>query len=177
MDLRKKARVPYEYRIIGGRAMANQEEALRLTQYFQYFLEGFSMTEAAKKAGLVCSAPTLPQFFFRKEYCGTDYYPALITNEYQKMLQEEWAKRRERRGYVRREKERKSVRVYTQFYLAKQREEKPKSAAEYLSLLYQDICPRVVKEGRGSRKESRGNQKERGGNRSTGGSERKGGCT
>ena len=143
MDLRKKARVPYGYQIRGGRAVADEKEALQLTRYFEFYLEGLPMTEAAKRAGVVCSPATLPHFFFRKEYCGNDYYPALITSQYQHMLQEEWKKRRDVRGYVSREKERKSVQIYTQFYLAHPREvkEKPENLAEYLSMLYQNISP------------------------------------
>ena len=94
------SKIPFGYEIIGGKAYVNAQEAAQLKTYFRKYLEGLSMSAAAQEARLPFSSTTYPHLFKRKEYLGTDYYPALITEEYQRQLIDEWsaAKRKLRGG-------------------------------------------------------------------------------
>ena len=99
MDRRRYGRVPFGYDIVDGAAVINEADAGRLRLFFRVFMSGESMAEAARQAGLQCSATTYPHLFKRKEYRGTDYYPAIITGDYQRGLIAEWERRRgEKRG-------------------------------------------------------------------------------
>ena len=93
-DLRKRGGVPFGYRIENGKAVVNEEEAEKLREFFKLFLAGSSMAAAARDAGLSCHHTTLPFLFKRKAYVGTDFYPAIITTEYQEKLVSEWEKRK-----------------------------------------------------------------------------------
>ena len=93
MDRRRYGRVPFGYDIVDGAAVINEADAGRLKLFFKVFMDGESMADAARQAKLQCSTTTYPHLFKRKEYCGTDYYPAIITHEYQALLIAEWEKR------------------------------------------------------------------------------------
>ena len=93
-DLRKRGGVPFGYRIENGKAVVNEEEAEKLREFFKLFLAGSSMAGAARDAGLSCHHTTLPFLMKRKAYVGTDFYPAIVTAEYQQKLITEWEKRK-----------------------------------------------------------------------------------
>ena len=93
-DLRKRGGVPFGYRIENGKAVVNEEEAEKLREFFRCFLEGSSMAGAARDAGLSCHHTTLPLLMKRKAYTGTDFYPAIITTDFQQKLISEWEKRK-----------------------------------------------------------------------------------
>ena len=50
-DMRKRARVPFGYEIVDGKAIINQAESTKLKLYFELFLSGKSMSAAAKASG------------------------------------------------------------------------------------------------------------------------------
>ena len=114
----RKSRIPYGYRIRDGKAVIEPQEAERLKCYFQYYLDGETMAEAARMAGLTCSKGTYPNLFRRPEYVGDAYYPGLIEPAYQKLLVREWERRRAASPRVRREPVRQEVKVYTDFRFA-----------------------------------------------------------
>ena len=93
-DLRKRGGVPFGYRIENGKAVVNEEEAEKLREFFKLFLAGSSMAGAARDAGLSCHHTTLPLLMKRKAYTGTDFYPAIITTDFQQKLVFEWGKRK-----------------------------------------------------------------------------------
>ena len=136
MDLRRRGGIPYGYRIINGEAVIDRPESSRLLFFYKEFLTGNTLSAAAEKAGLTCSHSTLPLFLKRKEYTGTEFYPAIITKEYQDRLVSEWMKRRSPSPArpVRR------VMIHTSFT---EKEvgpfDHPLSAAEYISCLYSGI--------------------------------------
>ena len=94
LDLRRRGGIPYGYRIINGEAVIDKSESSRLLFFYKEFLTGNTLSTAAEKAGLTCSHSTLPLFLKRKEYTGTEFYPAIITKEYQDLLIAEWKKRK-----------------------------------------------------------------------------------
>ena len=114
-DLRARARIPFGYRIVDGKAQIDQEEAHILKTYFSLYLEGLSMAEAAHEAGLHCSTTSFRNLLKKKEYTGTDYYPAIISPEYQEKLMVE--RERRKAESLRKPKDRvpKGVRIYTRF--------------------------------------------------------------
>ena len=113
-DLRHNARIPFGYEIVGGKAVINTTTATQLKQYYELFLSGLTMAESARQAGILCSSTTYPNLFKRKEYTGTDYYPAIITKEYQAMLIAEWKERKSQRPEYNPPAP-KGVRIYTDF--------------------------------------------------------------
>ena len=78
MDGRSRARIPYGYRIVNGQAEIDHAERDILLGYFEAYLSGEPMSYAAEKVGLPFSPATYPHLFKRKEYLGTDFYPAII---------------------------------------------------------------------------------------------------
>ena len=139
-DLRSRARVPFGYKIVDGRAEIDPIESSQLKKYFSLYLGGTTMAEAAHEARLQCSATTFRNLLKRKEYSGTDYYPAIITPEYQDRLVTEWERRRGevqrgRRNYIR-----KGVRIYTDFRMKKNLTESS-NLIEQINELYQRIRP------------------------------------
>ena len=93
-DLRRRGGVPFGYKIENGKAVVNEEEVQKLRSFFRLFMAGASMAGAAHDAGLSCHHTTLPLLFKREAYIGTDFYPTIITKEYQQMLIEEWERRK-----------------------------------------------------------------------------------
>lgn len=114
-DFRAKARIPFGYRIVDGKAQINDAEARQLKKYFSLYLDGATMAEAARKAGIQCSPTTFRNLLKRKEYCGTDYYPAIISSDYQRELESEWERRKGQTVRQPRERIPKGVRIYTDF--------------------------------------------------------------
>ena len=82
-DLRRRGGVPFGYKIENGKAVVNEEEVQKLRSFFRLFMAGASMAGAAHDAGLSCHHTTLPLLFKREAYIGTDFYPTIITKEYQ----------------------------------------------------------------------------------------------
>ena len=129
-----RGRIPYGYEIRHGRARIEPEEAGRLREFFTRFLDGATMAEAAREAGLPCSTGTLPNLFRRREYVGTAFYPAIITVEMQARLIGEWERRKtERQREVRRV--RRGVKIYTAFSLI------PGEGDGDLESIYRRIAP------------------------------------
>ena len=145
-DLRSKGRVPYGYEIVDGKAVINQAEASILKAYFELYLSGLSMAQAGRKAGLQCSSTTFRNRLKRKEYCGTDYYPPLVTPEYQSELAAEWEKRKGGNPGRPRKQARKGVRIHTGFRMGGAAVHSGDPAG-YASLLYGRIRPDYRKKG------------------------------
>ena len=145
-DMRRKAKVPYGYDIVDGAAVINEAEAAGLKLYFRRYHDGDSMAEAARKARLPYSPTSLPHLFQRKEYVGTDYYPAIITPEYQKTLIDEWERRKGEKPRNLKRGTKKAVRIYTDFKLVKPRQYAPDDAEDCAAALYQRIRPNFTKQ-------------------------------
>jgi len=68
----------YGYRIIDGKAVIFEEEAEQIRSTADYYLEGYSFTEAASKAGLIKQHGTIRHMLGNTAYLGNDFYPAII---------------------------------------------------------------------------------------------------
>lgn len=143
-DLRARAKVPYGYRIADGRACVDAEEAAALRLFFRRYLEGETMSAAAREARLPCSQATLPHLFQRKEYAGTAFYPAIITEEYRQRLVAEWqGRKRQKARRTLPTHPAKGVRVYRDFRLVKARAYDGTDPAGCAAALYRRIRPKA----------------------------------
>ena len=142
MDRRQFARVPFGYDIVDGAAVINEAAAGQLKVFFQVFMRGESMAEAARQARLQCSTTTYPHLFKRKEYCGTDYYPAIITSDYQQELIAEWEKRKGESPRQPKQRPRKGVPLYMDFKLTSQHASRSDAPEDVAAAFYRRIRPR-----------------------------------
>ena len=142
-DLRRRGGVPFGYKIENGKAVVNEEEVQKLRSFFRLFMAGASMAGAAHDAGLSCHHTTLPLLFKREAYIGTDFYPTIITKEYQQMLIEEWERRKletTKAPYVRTIR---FVKILTDFDPSSLTYDLPHTSPElYISALYEQIRPK-----------------------------------
>ena len=134
-------RIPFGYDIIDGRPVINERKRRQLLLYFKTYLAGQSMADAARTAHLPVCSSTYPNLFKRKEYCGTEDYPAMITKDYQTQLVAEWQRRKDEHPRRRRTPAVKGVKVYTHFKLASARAETGGSPADIMAVFYQRIRP------------------------------------
>ena len=74
-----RARIPFGYRIRNGRAEPDPVEAQQLQLLFSLFLQGMSAAASAREAGIPRSAVCCRKMLSNPVYCGTDYYPQLIS--------------------------------------------------------------------------------------------------
>ncbi len=140
-DLRSRARVPFGYKIVDGFAVIDPEEASVLKEFFARFLDGESMAFAAREAGFPSSPATYSHYFYKKELAGTDYYPAIVSEGYQKELIKEYEKRKGRRRQSAPCHTRREVRIYTDFYMAEMPDVLPEDPEAYVKAIYQRIQP------------------------------------
>ena len=141
--MRTRARIPFGYRIVNGKAEVDTGEADKLKRYFRLYLGGLSMAEAAREAGLQCSATTYRNLLRREEYVGTDYYPPIITADYQEQLMAEWEKRKGESPRQPPVRVAKGVQIYTDFRMAKSQGDVHNFGVglDTINLLYQQIRP------------------------------------
>ena len=75
------AHIPFGYCIEGGHAVIHEEQAARFTEFVRLYLGGISIREAAERAGIEVSYGTARKMLQNPLYAGTDYYPAIISQE------------------------------------------------------------------------------------------------
>ena len=135
-------KIPFGYRIRDGKAEIDEADAMILKTYYSLFLKGETMASAARQAGLEFSSSSLPNLFRRKEYVGTDYYPAIITEEYQKQLIQEHERRKALKPMPPQVHTKKAVKIHTSFCLVGAVAEQSEDPVECASVLYQRIRPK-----------------------------------
>lgn len=69
---------PYGYRIVDGKAVPEPGEAGKVKMLFHWYLEGFSIREAAERADLTLSKSGAGAILKNRKYLGDDYYPPII---------------------------------------------------------------------------------------------------
>ena len=87
------AHIPFGYCIEGGHAVIHEEQAARFTEFVRLYLGGISIREAAERAGLEVSYGTARKMLQNPVYAGTDYYPAIISQETLEEIRQESARR------------------------------------------------------------------------------------
>jgi len=108
--------LPFGYKVVDGCAVIDEVESKQLKDIYQYYFEGMSLINAARKAGLNLQHASVKRMLSNKKYLGTDYYPQIIDKETQNRFLEELDKRADKLGRLERKpKERAIVKIPTQF--------------------------------------------------------------
>lgn len=81
--------IPYGYRIVDGKAKVDEESARKVKMLFTRFIEGESLVTASKNCSLNFSHSQVGRMLEKREYCGDSFYPAIITAEIFKQVQDE----------------------------------------------------------------------------------------
>lgn len=125
---------PYGYEIEGGRAVVNPEKAAILRTTYENYIAGKSLMNAADEAGLRMQHAGVKRIFQNRKYLGTDYYPAIFTEEEFKRFEEERKRREVALGRTdKKGKKRQALPVQTAFQIkaVKQKYKNPARQAEY----------------------------------------------
>ena len=95
----------YGYDFIDGKAVINELEAETLKSIIDNYLNGMSMKESAKTAGLEIDHSRVKQLVRSKRYRGDDFYPQIITQEMADAFEQERLKREKTYKGVRKRKQ------------------------------------------------------------------------
>lgn len=87
---------PYGYRIVGGEALINSEEALNLRTFFKLYLQGYSVAEANHDAHINKSLTASRLMLSNRTYLGDGFYPRIMPDAVFSAAQAERAKRNRR---------------------------------------------------------------------------------
>lgn len=71
----------YGYRIVDGNAQIDEIEAEKVEELFNSYIEGLTLTDSAKKAGLDIFHGTAGKMLSNARYTGDDFYPAIINKK------------------------------------------------------------------------------------------------
>lgn len=92
--------IPYGYRIVDGKAKVDEESARKVKMLFTRFIEGESLVTASKNCSLNFSHSQVGRMLEKREYCGDSFYPAIITAEIFKQVQDERLRRATKLGQL-----------------------------------------------------------------------------
>ena len=84
---------PYEYDIVGGAAVINEEQAANLRKLCENYLSGMSFVQAAKEVGLEMKHSGVKRLMQNPRYLGDDFYPAILTAEIAQAVETERLRR------------------------------------------------------------------------------------
>ena len=124
---------PYGYRIENGKAVVDEIASEKVKRLYKGYLEGLSLMDAAKEAGIDCYHATAAKMLQNKHYLGDEFYPPIIDEDTFEKAKTERRKRAEKLGRVWDPKEESQVDPEMKFK-AKPLEEKydsPFKQAEY----------------------------------------------
>ena len=110
---------PYGYRIENGIAVVEPTEADAVVKMCKVYLSGLSLQTAAEKAGIMVTHCQAKRMMQNKKYLGTEYYPAIITNELMDQVKAEIERRASSLGREFTPKVRERKRPVTEFVFEK----------------------------------------------------------
>lgn len=84
---------PLGYKIVGGEAIINEDEAAIVRKICDNYLCGMSMTAAARNAGVDMVHSRVRHLMQDKRYLGDDFYPPILTEEIIQAVETERLKR------------------------------------------------------------------------------------
>lgn len=107
---------PYGYKIVEGKAVIDEEKAAAVRKICENYLNGMSFVAAAADVGLTMSHCGVKRMIQNKRYLGDNFYPAIITDDTARRIEEERLRREKALGRDKREcKKIKKSLVYTEF--------------------------------------------------------------
>lgn len=94
---------PYGYEIIDGKAIVDEEKAAQVRKICENYLSGMSFINAAADVGLTMTHCGVKHMIQNSRYLGDSFYPAILTEETARKVEEERVRRekalgRDRRG-------------------------------------------------------------------------------
>lgn len=92
--------IPFGYTIQNGRAVVNEEEAVKIKELFGAYLSGLSLTEAAKNAGIKRCHTSIARMLTDKRYVEDKFYPPIISRNIFEKAQLERRRRAEALGRI-----------------------------------------------------------------------------
>ena len=73
--------IPFGYNIQNGRAVVNEEEAVKIEKLFEAYLSGLSLSKAAQKAGIKHYHTSVARMLSDKRYVEGKFYPPIISKD------------------------------------------------------------------------------------------------
>ena len=92
--------IPFGYAIKNGRAVVNEEEAVKIKKLFEAYLSGLSLAEAAQKAGIKRYHTSIARMLTDKRYVEDKFYPPIISRDTFEEAQLEKRRRAEALGRI-----------------------------------------------------------------------------
>jgi hypothetical protein len=92
--------IPFGYTIQNGRAVINEEEAVKIKKLFKVYLSGLSLSEAAQKAGIKRYHTSVARMLSDKRYVEDKFYPPIISKDTFEKAQLERRRRAEALGRI-----------------------------------------------------------------------------
>lgn len=92
--------IPFGYIIQNGRAVINEEEAVKIKKLFEVYLSGLSLSEAAQKAGIKRYHTSVARMLADKRYVEDKFYPPIISRDTFEKAQLERRRRAEALGRI-----------------------------------------------------------------------------
>lgn len=89
---------PYGYNIVGGKAVVDEEKAENLKKIIDEYLSGMSFAAAAETVGLKMSHCGVKRMIQNPKYLGDSFYPAILSEETARRIEEERLKRAKQLG-------------------------------------------------------------------------------
>lgn len=133
---------PLGYRIEMGKAVINEEDAVKIRRLYDNYLSGMSLTDAASQAGINTYHGTVKRIMCNRHYLGDEYYPAIISSDIFNQAQTELKRRAVKLGRVNKAVPKKEKQIPTQFTIASIEKcfEDPVLQAEYVySLIKSEV--------------------------------------
>lgn len=131
---------PYGYEIVAGKVVIDEERAAQIRKICENYLSGMSFIAAAADVGLTMSHCGVKRMIQNKRYLGDSYYPAILTEETARRIEEERIRRENVLGRDRKsEKKVEQPKIYTNFSMPRvpKKYEDPTRQAEYAYSLIQ----------------------------------------
>ena len=134
---------PYGYRIVQGKAVIDDQEAANLRKICENYLSGMSFMKAAADVGITMKHSGVKHMIQNKRYLGDDFYPAILTEETARRIEEERLRREKALGRDRRNRKKvEKPKIATSFTIPRVLEQyaDPIRQAEYAySLIISEV--------------------------------------
>lgn len=89
---------PYGYRIVGGKAVIDDEQAANIRKICEEYLAGKSFVNASATVGLSFSHTQVKRLIQNPRYLGDEFYPAILSKEMARKIETERARREKALG-------------------------------------------------------------------------------
>ena len=91
---------PYGYKIVNGMAVIDEIEGAAVRKLYEGYLSGLGLQAAADEAGIPVNHCQAKRMMLNKKYLGTDYYPALVSEDIMEQVKAELTRRAGKLGRV-----------------------------------------------------------------------------